>query len=123
MNFSNFSTSRVRTRCARMYSTAGTSRELRNVLGQSLGACPFSVLTWPSRVMSSNAAAPSASNKYRMPTRSPWYSTGVRVTPVFFRSESAWPELPHIADAGNTHYHREEDDRPDHHADQFDKAG
>ena len=37
MNFSNFSTSIVRARCARMYSTAGISREERKLFGQSLG--------------------------------------------------------------------------------------
>src|ERR1035441_7595643 len=47
MNFSNFAINRVRTRCARMYSTAGISRAVRNAFGQSPKACPRKFRTCP----------------------------------------------------------------------------
>jgi hypothetical protein len=47
----------VRARCARTYSTAGISRDVRNVFGQSFAAWPRRFRTCPSRVISSNAAA------------------------------------------------------------------
>src|ERR1035438_10439438 len=45
MNFSNLAINSVRARCARMYSTAGISRDVRKVLGQSPAL-------WPRRIRS-----------------------------------------------------------------------
>ena len=47
------------------YSTAGMKRDVRKVLGQSLRICPDNWLIWPSRVMSSKAAAASATKMIR----------------------------------------------------------
>ena len=60
-----------------MYSTAGIRRDPRKLFGQSPALWPFSVRIWPSRVMSSNAAAASASSRKRICVRSSWKSTGV----------------------------------------------
>src|SRR6266849_10007044 len=42
MNFSISRISKVLARCARMYSTAGITREVRKLFGQSFGRCPLS---------------------------------------------------------------------------------
>ena len=82
------SISRLRCRLICMYSTAGINRAARKILGQALLCCATIWSSSPSRVRSSNAAAPSTNS---MDNKGAaliliFSSTGWRVIPWFFKS-------------------------------------